>query len=158
MRSPGIDQRAIQIEMLITGVLRPLSQRLDVLKNKRAVFWLKRRSRFWQKVESSHTRSSIDRPKNQRKSRLESSCNQLALGAHGVNYLQQSGPQRVILGDALFQRRVAEQVVLLEVGSMHRLDLPLTLKKMSGSLPQPNSAWPFSKRPANATNLPHSPR
>jgi hypothetical protein len=52
--------------------------------------------------------------------------------------------QRVILGNTLFQRRVTEQVVLLEIGSTHRLGLPLTLKNMASNLPEPNSVRSFS--------------
>lgn len=43
-------------------------------KNRRTTSWLNKRSRFWLKVEWSHTGSSIERPTNQRNSRLKSIC------------------------------------------------------------------------------------
>jgi hypothetical protein len=50
--------------------------------------------------------------------------------------------QRVIVRDALLQRRLAEQLVLFEVESTHRLGLA-SAEKDAAILPEP-IGWPFS--------------
>lgn len=67
---PGLDQGAIDTEVLVGNQATPLRQMKHALKNSRAISVDSRRSRLMLNTVRSHTVSSMPRPTNQRNSRL----------------------------------------------------------------------------------------
>ena len=160
VRGPGVDQRAIDAEMLVAGVLGPCGQRLDALEEQPRYILVEQAVTVLAEgrvIPHALVHRQADEPAKQQ---VEINLlDQLPLGANGVNHLQQrgaqqplrrnrgpsqggvqpvevpihrsqngidqasQGTQRVIVRDALLQRRITEQLVLFEVESTHRLGL-----------------------------------